>query len=101
MQMEHPPPGSPPSFHLYPTEANAASLTFHQTVATLDKRAGPLLQVPRTLLIAQKRGPLPVMCTGGEHGGKCSPFWVMETLPLNDCWESALYYLVRKRVFPF
>lgn len=50
-----------------------------------------MLQVPRALLIAQKRGALPVMCTGGEHGGKRSPFWVVETLPRNDCWESALY----------
>lgn len=104
MQMEPPPPGSLPSFHLYPTQANAASLTFHRTVAALDKRAGPLLQVPRALLIAQKRGALPVMCTGGEHGGKCSPFWVMETLPRNDCWESALYYTSLERhsvSFPF
>lgn len=58
MQMEPPPPGSLPSFHLYPTQVNAASLTFHQTVAALDKRAGPLLQVPRALLIAQKGGGL-------------------------------------------
>lgn len=82
MQMEPPPPGSLPSFfHLYPTQANAASLTFHRTVAALDKRAGPLLQVPRALLIAQETGALPVTYTGG----KCSPFWVVETLPPNNC----------------
>lgn len=72
MQMEPPPPGSLPSFfHLYPTQANAASLTFHPTVAALDKRAGPLLQVPRALFIARKTGALPVMCTG--RGGKIQP----------------------------